>query len=382
MKLFKRRDHRDAPYYCRFQCRVREYVWSTKTNDLSLAGKRAKEYRNAVVAKQYHVSGAMMSRSGAATFGQLMEDYKTHPSPGPATKKLNLHRLKAVLLASRMGPESTIDRLGAEMAIAWQKAGVAAGKPPTTINAGLRAARSLFSKRSVILYAMAHKPDPGLVRDFFSVPMLRENEMRLELPTVAADQLAHEKLPAEPALYRAFLLARYGGLRAGEVIAARKDWIEGNVIYVGGREFAAKSRRWRPVALPVAIITSLLAGPGESIVGDDAAYQVERVLPVRLRELGLPKKKPLHSLRRLAGSIVATTQSIRAAKDLLGHSSVAVTEKHYARSLDAPAAISASPHFIACQPDPVDAQLWHKIAQMQQCSCESVGVAQQSAHTR
>lgn len=345
MKLYKRREHRDAPYYCRFQCRNKEYEWSTKTNDLSLAGKRAKEYKNAIVAKQYHVAGAMMSRSGAATFGQLMDDYKTHPSPGESTKRLNVHRMKAVLLACRMGPESTIDRLGAEMAVAWQKAGVAAGKPPTTINAGLRAARSLFSKRAMILYSMAHKPDPALVRDFFSVPMLRENENRFELPTAAADQLAHEKLPEEPALYRAFLLARYGGLRAGEIIAARKDWIEGTTIFVGGREFAAKSRRWRPVALPSSIIDTLLAGPGESIVGDDAFRLVERVLPGRLRDLGFPAKKPIHSLRRYAGSIVATTQSIRAAKDLLGHSSVAVTEKHYARSLDAPVAISASPHF-------------------------------------
>lgn len=339
MKLFKRSPDRTAPYYARFQVRGKAYLWSTKTEDMALARKRAKEYHDAIVSESFHLVDGMKSRSGATTFDELMADYATFPSPEDHTRTINRSALVQVLKASGLNGADTIDRIGADLAINWQKYGRRSNVPVATINSVLRRARSLFSKGAMILYG-ADRPSADRVRDLFTVPALREPERRPELPSPEADRKAHETLPATPDLWRAFLLARYGGLRAGEIMAARKDWIEGGVIYVGGREFVAKSRRWRPVALPPFVVDVLMASPVDYLVGEHPQQAVGRDLPAALQACGFPARKPTHSLRRLFGSTVYTQQGPRQARDALGHSTQAVTDKHYARSMDAPLAIA------------------------------------------
>ena len=46
--------------------------------------------------------------------------------------------------------------------------------------------------------------------------------------------------------------------------------------------------------------------------------------------------KPIHELRKVYGSMIATEHGIYAAKELLGHSTIAVTERIYAAYLKQP----------------------------------------------
>lgn len=337
-------DDKLAPWYVRFEVRGKPYQWSTKTNSVTLANKRGEAYRQAIVSGAYHLSDGMKARSGVATFDKIMADYLTFPAPAERTRRSNCSGLRAVLAASCLNVSDTIDKMCAGLAVNWQKHGRKTGMPVATINSTLRRARSMFSRRAILLYEADNKPSADRVRDLFTVPALPEPEHRPELPAPDADAKAHIHLPAAPGLWRAFLLARYAGLRSREIINARKDWIEvqgdgSGILYVGGREFVAKSRKWRPVALQPVVVRDLLAGAGELLVGDHAQEAVSRRLPAALKALGFPAKKPLHSLRRLFGSIVYTTQGPRQARDALGHSTQAVTDKHYARSMDVPLAI-------------------------------------------
>lgn len=344
MKLFKRLDSPEAPWYCHFQVRGRRYLWSTKTADAFLARKRARNYREAAIAENFGLVDGMKARGGAITFQKLIDAYLELPAPEAKTKAVNVSGLKRLLKANGMSVATTIDRLGVEMALKWQQVAKAEQVPVATINGILRRARSLFSRNCMLLYRV--KPSEESVKGFFSVPALRAGERRIELPTAAADATAHAGLVGDPekaGMLRAYLMAKYAGMRAGEIKAARKDWIEGTTIYIGGREFTAKSKRWRPVALPEAVVPILLAGDGDYIVGDSRQHLVEHELPAYLRGCGFPKAKPLHSLRRQFGSAVFKAEGSLAARDALGHSSVAVGEAAYFKTANMAAPIAYAP---------------------------------------
>ena len=51
-----------------------------------------------------------------------------------------------------------------------------------------------------------------------------------------------------------------------------------------------------------------------------------------LRAHGVDTQKPLHTLRKEAGSLVATEADIQAAKQFLRHKSIAVTSAYYAQN--------------------------------------------------
>jgi integrase len=343
MKLFKRDpDNPEAPYYWRGMVRGTRHLWSTKTNDKATALKRAKHHRDALIAEKYHLVDAQKARSGIPTVGMVIGQYKDMAAAlqlPEATVKKNIKSLRLVLEASGLGDNDTLDKLGRAVAVKWQSKMTAASMPATTINSRQRCAYSLFSARCMMRY------DPPLptayLDDFRSVPLMQVDEQIRPMPDAAAIAKAHELLPANPQHYRAFLLGAYGGLRSSEIVAARWDWIEGDTIIIGGREYVAKSGKWRAVKLAADVLAKLGTGePTASIIGEAAATVVRRQLPVMLKALGFAGPDPVHSLRRWFGSMVATRHGIFAARDALGHSTTAVTERHYARLLTAAAPIA------------------------------------------
>ena len=334
MKLIKRQDGAAAPYYCRFQVRSRQYWWSTKTASLPLAKLRAKEYRDLVVGGAFGLANGMKERCGSATFEELMAEYDLLPSPSAAVKVRNKRSLLVVLGASGFDGQTTVDRLGKDVAGNWQKYALRQGMPPVTINSRLRGARSIFSKDSLNLYPKEVQPTPDAVHGLFSVSPLFEAERLPELPTPEADAKAHATLPAIPAIYRAFVLARYGGLRSAEIMAAKRGWLVGTTLWIGGRpEYETKSGKWRKVSLPQPVADLLQECDTEFFAGPHPQQLVARDLPAALHSCGFPARKPLHSLRRLFGSLVYSTQGPAFAKHALGHSSQQVTDSHYCRLL-------------------------------------------------
>lgn len=342
---FKRSSNPGSPYYVSFMVDRRAYQWSTKTDDLALAKKRAKVYRDAIVEKAFSLVSAMKQGGDAPTIGDLIAAYEQLPSPNKATRTRNIGAMRIVMAPSGLTDRDRVTKLDGAVIERFQnhclKERPGDMSAVVTCNSKVRCARSLLAKRALQYYYNTPNRVPAeVVREFFRIAMLKEPEQRPVLPTEAADAKAHTDLPAAPRAYRCFLLGRYAGLRAGEIKAARRDWLEGTKLYVGGKEFVAKSRKWRVVDLPQQVVDVLLLSDDPVyLAGVDRVEFVDRTMPGILRDMGFPADKPLHSLRKLAGSLVYNTAGPRQARDFLGHSAQATTDRFYARSLEAPKAL-------------------------------------------
>ena len=221
-KTFKRVACKDpgyyqANYYVRFMVAGRRYCWCTKTNDASLARKRGKDYKEAIIAKQYHLVDAMTARGLGQRISQLFEAYLALPQPPERTRKRNVAAAKAIMRGSKLNDADSISRLNARAFVSYQTSVMAKpGANAVTCNSVVRKARSLFSRR-----ARAYYKASGLdikrehIFDVMEVPLLPEPEKRPQLPDHAADSRAHVELTG--ASRRAYLLARYAGLRARRI---------------------------------------------------------------------------------------------------------------------------------------------------------------------
>ena len=344
MNLFKRNpDVPSCPWSVRFMVRGKAYLWSTKTPDKGIAAKRAKDYREKVVAEAWHLVDAMKTVSGTPTFGGLIKLYDTMPTPDPRTKSQNVAGLRSIMACHGFTEHDRLDRITSQFVLKYQQVCTTA-RPGVesalvTCNSHVRRARSLFSRRCLAAYEGVLAIPDAVVKAMFKIPLLKESERRPDMPSLEALQKAQEALKTHPDHYRAYLLVRYGGLRAGEVINCRREWLEGNVLYVGGKPevFRAKSRKWRAVALPLEVVDILNQSDDPVyFIGPRRTVIVRHEISPMLRLAGFTSRNPLHSLRALFGSHVYTEQGPRQARDVLGHSTQAVTDKSYARSLDAP----------------------------------------------
>lgn len=348
MKLFRRNpDNPNCPFSVRFSCRGKIYPFSTKTTDPKLALVRAKQYQDLITAQNYGMADAMKSRNGAVTFRDLFKTYLDLPTPDPLTRKRNVAAMKVILKVSKLGEDSRVDQLSTQVALKYQQHVMATrpGDPSAIVsmNARMRRARSLFSRRAMASYEGQIKVPLEPVQSFFRIPFIKEAEPRKELPRPEAVAKADAELPAYPWEYRCYLLARYAGLRASEIVAARRDWLDGNLLYVGGKpdEFITKSKKWRAVALSDQVVAILLAGDDLFLGGPRRGPIVHRELNAMLLGWGFPSK-PLQSLRRLALSHVFTEQGAEAAQKFAGHFSVVTTQRSYAHLLSAPVPIAFS----------------------------------------
>jgi integrase len=361
---FKRSTKPGSNYYVRFEVDGRAYLWSTKTDDVGLAKKRGKAYRDAIVAKAYGLIDGMKQGGDAPTIGGLIEAYMALPEPPYATRIGNKRALLAVLGVSGITEHDRLARLDRTVIMAYQdhckKQRPGDLSAISTANANVRKMRSLFSMRALRgYYKTPYQIAEGIARELAMAGLLKEPERVPELPTQEADDKAHRELPAQSVAWRCYLLLRYGGLRAGEAIAARRDWLDGTKLCIGGKGsngFVTKSRRYRVVELPQQVVDALLLSEDPVyFIGEHVRPQPEteggrcgtisrrefvtRHMPGILRGLGFPANKPLHSLRRLAGSCVYNTQGPRQARDFLGHQEQKTTDRYYARSKNAPDAI-------------------------------------------
>ncbi len=360
--IFRRYERGD--WYTRFAVRGKRYLWSTKTDDPKVAKLRAKEYRDKIVAGAYHLVSPMKAHAGGATFAELMESYKTLPIPaGAATRRTNCSALRAVLAVSGLGELDRVDRIGATVATAYQQAklgvdprelsnglkndSLGTGGPShsdiVSANSALRKARSLFSKRAMAYYPPEFQLPRERINEFLAVPLSRVSQQVRPLPSPAALAAADAGLPAHKHEYCAYLLAKYAGLRSGEIATAQWSWLVGDTLMVGGADGVAttKSRRFRAVPLDPAIVQILRANKTDDtyIVAKYPKEVVRRSLVAMLKAYGFPMPDPLHSIRRWHASWRFTHQSAAAAQTIMGHQSVNTTIGHYATMVNAPAAM-------------------------------------------
>jgi len=286
----------------------------------------------------------------------------------------NLRRIVAVVA----GIEATEDRYGYRPGIAspwrarvdavgleilttaavaeWQKNYIARGEGHAARDSRaasartiIRNARCLLSKRTLEeLSKKVRLPSPLPFQGFATTPDTRRHS-----PTVKADALhdaAWHELSTTPDTLAAFLLLLLCGLRRGKA-----DYLEWNHVGLdpdGPRVDVAVTFWWRPKTsesvrtIPMApYVCAFFKGLREANPESDfvlqgraprldaglGEYRAEAWEPLSkwLRSKGVTARLPLHELRKMSGSFIAKIAGLEAARQHLGHRSVATTSASY-----------------------------------------------------
>lgn len=224
-----------------------------------------------------------------------------------------------------------------------------------TVNAMIRSARSLFSNRKgrlKHLYAKLNLPDPLP----FSGVSLEDEASKKYVSRVDARQLitaAKHELATDPTRreqFKIFCLGLLTGLRKREIDTltwAQVDFDKHQVVICRTEYFEPKSKDSEASVDCDAELLSLLrswrsSSRGEFVVESrhKARYHKAPATYYRAQEhfqalygwlkaQGIKDQKPLHTLRKEVGSILANEQGIFAAQQVLRHKHIATTAKHY-----------------------------------------------------
>ena len=290
--------------------------------------------------------------------------------------------------ASRFGPKSggaskyraslddtSLEVLTLEAIMQWRKAYVGNAKNPkqiksrqTSCNSTIRQARSLFA--GVMTYTIKGLllPDPKPFEIPEQLKHAKKGTHPLFYPSannqynskIDAKKLlrkASEELkPKTPSAFIAMLLALGGGLRRGEIDSLCWHQIDtkGGFINVEVTDKASlktsSSAGQVEIDEQLALIlqdhrTSTKAKSGDFVIEPEVISRKETgpkvwgqhyranatfdTLNAWLRANGVTAKKPLHELRKELGSLITEEHGIHAASQMLRHSSIQVTAKHY-----------------------------------------------------
>jgi integrase len=255
--------------------------------------------------------------------------------------------------------EAPLSVLTAEAIQSWRIRFVGkAGKSPAlqrtkkiSANSLIRQARALFSKKMLKFITGIQHPDPI---PFWECEMFPRESMRYNSsidPAALFDAANRELSASDPDAFLVLLLAIGAGLRRGEIdkLLWRQVDFNGGLIRIEATEAGGLKSEDSAGAVPVeeefiAVLRGYYAkATGPFVVGGTSGesesrewgqqYRCECVfkrLNAWLRLNGVNASKPLHTLRKEAGSIIATKSGIHAASRFLRHADIQVTAMHYA----------------------------------------------------
>jgi integrase len=254
---------------------------------------------------------------------------------------------------------ASLAMFSAEALQAWrirfvQRAGANPAKQRSariSCNSMLRQARALFSKKILKFMSGLNSPEP---LPFTAVDFYPRESMRYQSkidPAVLLQAASAELAVSDSEAFKALLLALGAGLRRGEIdrLLWRQVNFDVGVIHIetteaGGLKsedsaggvpidpaLVALLRGYRAKTKGLFVIEGGVNGAGPRAWGQ--RYRCDDVfvrLMAWLRGKGVEGAKPLHTLRKEAGSIVATKAGIYAASRFLRHADIQVTSQHYA----------------------------------------------------
>jgi integrase len=336
------------PYYTKF-CHLRkQYFRSCQTSDKRTALQRARQMRDLIVSGKFAEADQLKAKDGQYhSFADLFEAYDAASISITASARRKNKQSLLRLLGAKEG-----DSLKALEAVATVEPRYfgrfdglderAMASKRRSYNASLQQAKSVFGRRYMPAYKALRMPPLVDFMALMPVRVARE-------PWVAPEHSVIEKLGVELAkleqdkdpLAAVIILAGYAGLRSNEIIHCRWAWFGDRGIRVApDRDFRVKGFASRIIAITQDVRERLLAlkqGDDYVIAGSfitDRENLVRRRACQWVRQCGIADRKPLHALRKLFGSLVATGQGLYAAQRALGHSSPSVTNDHYAAMLN------------------------------------------------
>jgi integrase len=282
---------------------------------------------------------------------------------------LNKHRSRRSKIALKNATKAEIDKASLEILTptavqAWRLAFVArvgrnaklARSARISSNSFLRNAKSLFSPRVVKFLATLRLPNP---LPFTGVEMFPRESMRYHSKIDAGEIMRKgraELAESKPEIFHVLLLAIACGLRRGEIdllswgdidFKERKIHIDfsehgdlktedsrGAVDMDGTTAQLLQGYRAKLKAKAEDfVIPAYKAAAGDMSREWGNRYRTGTTFEKAcawLRENGVDSNKPIHTLRKEAGSIIATRDGIFAASTFLRHSDISVTAKYYA----------------------------------------------------
>ena len=218
-------------------------------------------------------------------------------------------------------------------------------------NSAIRQARAIFSRKIVKFVSWVALPDP---LPFSGVEFFPRESMKYhsKIDPAALLRAAHDELLAcDPEVFKALILGLGGGLRRGEIdrLLWRQLDFSAKLIRIEVTETGPLKSPDSAGVVPmddalVAILRGLKArsqGPfvlkgGTGVTASLPWGQRYRCTDVFdrltqwLRQHGVEGARPLHTLRKEAGSLVATEAGIHAASRFLRHADIQVTAAFYA----------------------------------------------------
>lgn len=209
-------------------------------------------------------------------------------------------------------------------------------------NSYLRQAKALFSHgiRNQAKIDGFKLPD---LSEFLGAHSFAKVKMRYQLPNEVLiyalfQAMADPERAPHRDIYIVILFALFGGLRKTEAAGVRpQDLTEANAS-PGVNVIETKNGLPRFAPLVQAVFawlkTASHPGPPYLIMGTKT-YRTDDLFDEAnawLRSIGWNRAKPYHELRKLYGSMIASTQGLERAKELLDHESISTTEEFYART--------------------------------------------------
>jgi integrase len=340
-------------WYLRKRVDGKQHEISMRTSDSKVAKSRANRFlatldSDGLEVAEAELRGKQVVRGGTdPTFEemkQLYRDFVGQSMKAPAENSIR-HNLGCLSRLMTMCEAATVSKINARKL---------KSPNPSYLASQIRAAKSIF-KPQALQYYKSRKivlPNPFATAELGSTRS--EPYTPLGLPIRKAVWEGYKALPAINAMIVALALG--AGLRRNEIDKARLSWLipdgSGKTILTVKKEsdFSPKSRVRRSIPITSSLAQDILQLrsstnprandpyllPNGGTTGGFRHMERYKEVSAWLRKLGISDQKPLHTLRKEFGSLVASEHGIFAASTLLGHSSIVITQNHYASLTDVP----------------------------------------------
>ena len=360
---------RGGVYYAKVQRDGKRYIRSLKTDRKEEARGRCRAFLADVRAGNWEAVDAVRSKRtrALATVGEITDTYRSaagrRGTPRPYVVDMNIRNLERIaggrgVSVERLTPD-LLDTFAVETQADTEPGTPARDSRDRSIASLIRSARSVLSVRQDFRdLKLSDKLSEFL--DYSPVrPKLPPN---LQPPHDVAVHTIEAGRKAAGDLAMVWALCFDLGLRAGEAVAARWNWIEGDgksMSFLGIRDrpeegYQAKSSRCRVtrerrIPVPAAVLAKMhslareLRDPAKPILMPEDSRSAAQTFIKRdfvswLRAADpwwqAHKAKAAHALRGLRGAFWSSKYGHTWTMQWLGHTSFQTTLDHYARALE------------------------------------------------